>query len=161
MEERLLQHLKKRYRIVLISMMVLLGIAVFWLLAVLLTYADVMELVDMKDGTEIKAQVICAALLLGALIAGTVTLVPYRTDIVLLRKHEYRLIEATFVRYDYQLSHDEDSRLHAVPLFQDTLTKEILTFPLDEKDLESLGRDVCYRIAYLPNTRIAVVEKNK
>ena len=100
---------------------------------------------------------ICAALLLGMSIAGTVTLVPYKKDLDLIRRHECRVIEATFVRFDYRRSNDEDRHLDAVPLFQDTLTREIVTFSIDEKEYEMLERDACYRIGYLPNTKIALV----
>ncbi len=159
MEERLLKNLKKRYRFVLIVEMILLGLAVLGLFAVLLTYTSVIALVDLKDGVDIKIMLFCAVLLLGMLIAGAFALVPYVKDLNLLRKHEYRLIEATFVRFDYQLSNSEDSRLDAIPLFQDTLTRELMTFSIDEVELGAPERDDLYRIAYLPNSRLAVLEK--
>ena len=40
-------------------------------------------------------------------------------------------------------------------MFCDTGTREILTFSWEEE----LEQDVCYRIGYLPNTRIAVIDK--
>ena len=93
-------------------------------------------------------------LLIGAITGAFVKLWPYRKDLQLIRKHEYRVIEATFLRYDYQIVNAKRSQMYTIPLFCDTLTKEILTFSVDEE----LEQDVCYRIGYLPNTRTAVVE---
>ena len=159
MEERLLQNLKNRYRFVLIGEMILLVVVVLGIIAALLSYLNVISWMDIMGGVDIKVQCICAALLLGMSIAGTVTLVPYKKDLDLIRRHECRVIEATFVRFDYRRSNDEDRHLDAVPLFQDTLTREIVTFSIDEKEYEMLERDACYRIGYLPNTKIAVVDK--
>ncbi len=133
--------------------MILVGITLFWFLDSLLTY----ELVEMKEGTDLKELFASGVFLLGGVVAAVVTLLPYGKDLGLIRKREYRLIEATFIRYDFQPVGGKNSRMRSVPLFCDTLTREILTFNLDEE----LVQDVCYRIGYLPHTKTAVIEKLK
>ena len=154
MEEKLFQKLKSNCRFILGFTMILTCISMLWFLSSLLAYPSENEVVDMKNGKELLWLLAPFVLLIGAITGAFVKLLPYGKDLRLIRKHEYRVIEATFLRYDYQRENADSSRLHPVPLFCDTLTKEILTFSVDEE----LEQDVCYRIGYLPNTRTAVVE---
>ena len=154
MEEKLYRKLKSDCRFILICMTILVCIFIAWFLGSLLTYLDIMKFFEMKEETKLKELLEPVVLLLGAMTVGSVTLLPYGKDLRLIRKHEYRIIEATFLRYDYQNINGKTSKMRAVPLFCDTLTKEILTFPLDEE----LEQGVCYRIGYLPNTKTAVID---
>ena len=154
MEEKLLQKLKSHCRFILGFTMILAVICLLWFVYSLSEYPSENEVFDMKNGKELLWLLAPIVLLVCAIAGAIVKLLPYRKDLRLLRKHEYRVIEATFLRYDYQRENADSSRLHPVPLFCDTLTKEILTFSVDEE----LEQDVCYRIGYLPNTRTAVVE---
>ena len=154
MEEKLLQKLKSHCRFILGFTMILTCISMLWFLSSLLAYPSENEVVDMKNGKELLWLLAPFVLLIGAITAAFVKLLPYGKDFRLIRKHEYRVIEATFLRYDYQRVNAKISQMYTIPLFCDTLTREILTFSIDEE----LEQDVCYRIGYLPNTRTAVVE---
>ena len=155
MEERLLQNLKNRYRFVLIGEMILLVVVVLGIIAALLSYLNVISLMDIMGGVDIKVQCICAALLLGMSIAGAVALVPYKKDLDLIRRHEYRVIEGVVLRYDFRNDGGDPPTMVEIPIIQDRVTGEIM-----ELDLGSyLIRNACYLIGYLPNTGIAVVEK--
>jgi hypothetical protein len=155
MEEKLYQKLKRDCRLILLCTMILTGVFLLWFLSSLLTYLGVMTLVEMKDEMEMLSLLAPTVLLIGAIVAASVKSFPYGKDLRMIRKHEYRIIEATFLRYDYQRVNADSSRMYAVPLFCDTLAKEILTFSVD-KELE---QDVSYRIGYLPNTKTATIEK--
>jgi hypothetical protein len=155
MEEKLYQKLMRDCRLILLCTMILIGVFLLWFLSSLLTYLGVMTLVEMKDEMEMLSLLAPTVLLIGAIVAASVKSFPYGKDLRMIRKHEYRIIEATFLRYDYQRVNADSSRMHAVPLFCDTLAKEILTFSVD-KELE---QDVSYRIGYLPNTKTAAIEK--
>ena len=155
MEERLLQNLKNRYRFVLIGEMILLVVVVLGLIAALLSYLNVISWMDIMGGVDIKVQCICAALLLGMSIAGAVALVPYKKDLDLIRRHEYRAIEGVVLRYDFRNDGGDPPTMVEIPIIQDRVTGEIM-----ELDLGSyLIQNACYRIGYLPNTKIAVVDK--
>ena len=155
MEERLLQNLKNRYRFVLIGEMILLVVVVLGIIAALLSYLNVISWMDIMGGVDIKVQCICAALLLGMSIAGAVALVPYKKDLDLIRRHEYRVIEGVVLRYDFRNDGGDPPTTVEIPIIQDRVTGEIM-----ELDLGSyLIQNACYRIGYLPNTGIAVVEK--
>lgn len=154
MEEKLFQKLKSSCRLILGCTMILAVICLLWFAYSLSEYPSENEAVDMQNGKELLWLFAPIVLLIGAITAAFVKLLPYGKDLRLLRKHEYRVIEATFLRYDYQRVNANRSPMYTIPLFCDTLTKEILTFSIDEE----LEQDVCYRIAYLPNTRTAVVE---
>ena len=154
MEEKLFQKLKSNCRLILTCTMILAVICLLWFAYSLSEYPSENEAVDMQRGKELLWLFAPVILLIGGITAAFVKLLPYGKDLRLIRKHEYRVIEATFLRYDYQKEDANSSRMHPVPIFCDTLTKEILTFSIDEE----LEQDVCYRIGYLPNTRTAVVE---
>ena len=155
MEERLLQNLKNRYRFVLIGEMILLVVVVLGIIAALLSYLNVISWMDLMGGVDIKVQCICAALLLGMSIAGAVALVPYKKDLDLIRRHEYRVIEGVVLRYDFRNDGGDPPTMVEIPIIQDRVTGEIM-----ELDLGSyLIQNACYRIGYLPNTKIAVVDK--
>ena len=155
MEERLLQNLKNRYRFVLIGEMILLVVVVLGIIVALLSYLNVISWMDIMGGVDIKVQCICAALLLGMSIAGAVALVPYKKDLDLIRRHEYRVIEGVVFRYDFRNDGGDPPTMVEIPIIQDRVTGEIM-----ELDLGSyLIQNACYLIGYLPNTRIAVVEK--
>ena len=155
MEERLLQNLKNRYRFVLIGEMILLVVVVLGIIAALLSYLNVISWTDIMGGVDIKVQCICAALLLGMSIAGAVALVPYKKDLDLIRRHEYRVIEGVVLRYDFRNDGGDPPTMVEIPIIQDRVTGEIM-----ELDLGSyLIQNACYRIGYLPNTKIAVVDK--
>lgn len=154
MEEKLMKKLKERFAMMLAAMAILLCIALFMLIGSLLTVLGVTKMIEMGDETELLAS---AVFFLGAIVAAVVTLRPFLRDYRSIRKHEYRVLEAVFVRYDFQKTGDENSRLRRIPLFCDTVTREMLTFDLDEE----LIQDECYRIAYLPKSRTAVIEKVK
>lgn len=154
MEEKLLQKLKSHCRFILGFTMILAVICLLWFAYSLSEYPSENEAVDMQGGKELLWLFAPVILLIGGITAACMKLWPYRKDLQLIRKHEYRVIEATFLRYDYQRVNAKISQMYTIPLFCDTLTKEILTFSVDEE----LEQDVCYRIGYLPNTRTAVVE---
>ena len=154
MEEKLLQKLKRDRQLILTCTMILAVICLLWFAYSLSEYPSGNEAVDMQSGKELLWLFAPVILLIGAITGAFVKLWPYRKDLQLIRKHEYRVIEATFLRYDYQIVNAKRSQMYTIPLFCDTLTKEILTFSVDEE----LEQDVCYRIGYLPNTRTAVVE---
>ena len=139
----------------LLTIIVLLGIALFVLGESLLSYADLIEMIEMKEDAELKALLASVVFFLGAVVASIVVLLPFLRDYRSIRKHEYRVIEAIFVRYDFRKTGGENSDMRAIPLFCDTLTREILTFDWEEE----LIQDECYRIGYLPNTKTAVIEK--
>ncbi len=154
MEEKLFQKLKSNCRLILTCTMILAVICLLWFAYSLSEYPSENEAVGMKNGKELLWLFAPIVLLIGAITAAFMKLLPYGKDLRLLRKHEYRVIEATFLRYDYQRVDASRSQMYTIPLFCDTLTREILTFSIDEE----LEQDVCYRIGYLPNTRTAVVE---
>ena len=154
MEEKLFQKLKSNCRLILTCTMILAVICLLWFAYSLSEYPSENEAVDMQSGKELLWLFAPVILLIGAITAAFVKLLPYRKDLQLIRKHEYQVIEATFLRYDYQRVNAKSSQMYTIPLFCDTLTREILTFSIDEE----LEQDVCYRIGYLPNTRTAVVE---
>lgn len=155
MEEKLLQNLKNRYRFVLIGEMILLVVVVLGIIAALLSYLNVISWMDIMGGVDIKVQCICAALLLGMSIAGAVALVPYKKDLDLIRRHEYRVIEGVVLRYDFRDDGADPPTTVEIPIIQDRKTGEVI-----ELDLGSyLIQNACYLIGYLPNTKIAVVDK--
>lgn len=155
MEEKLRQKLKRNCGTMLASMAVLVGIAFFLLMGTLLTSTGVIQMIEMKEEKELKVLLAAILFFLGSIVASIVTLRPYLLDYRAMQKHDYRVIEAVFVRYDYQKTGDEDSTLREIPIFCDAVTREMLTFDLDEE----LEQDADYRIAYLPQSRTAVVER--
>jgi hypothetical protein len=88
-------------------------------------------------------------------VAGAVALVPYKKDLDLIRRHEYRVIEGVVLRYDFRNDGGDPPTMVEIPIIQDRVTGEIL-----ELDLGSyLIQNACYLIGYLPNTGISVVVK--
>ncbi len=155
MEEKLRKKLKSESRIILFGLVILLGLALYIGMFSLVVCLGLDKATEAEKQDNLK--IILAAVLI--FMCGSAMflkiMIPVGKDYQLLKKHEYRIIEATFIRYDYQKNVKENYPMRAVPLFCDTVTREILTFPWEEE----LEQDVCYRIGYLPNTRIAVIDK--
>ncbi len=154
MEEKLKKKLKSECRIVLFGLVILLGLILFIGMYSLVICLGLNKAPGTEKEYSLKMILAAAFILLCGSVIVLKVLLPVGKDYRLIQRREYRIIEATFMRYDFQKVGDRHSVMRTIPLFCDTVTREILTFDIEEE----LEQDVCYRIAYLPNTKIAVVE---
>ena len=122
----------------------------------LISSFDLIPLLHMGASRELLVLALSVCLLVcGSLIGVKKFLLPYMRDHRLLKNKEYRVIEGVVLRYDFRDDGGDPPTRVEIPVIQDRVTGEIM-----ELDLGSyLIQNACYLIGYLPNTRIAVVEK--
>ena len=156
MEEKLRSLLKKKFWIGAVCFSVIPIAAFLMFIVFLLSNLDVIPLLRMRTSHELLALVFSVSLLVcGSLIGVKRFLLPYMRDHRLLKNKEYRVIEGVVLRYDFRNDGGDPPTMLEIPIIQDRVTGEIM-----ELDLGSyLIQNACYLIGYLPNTRIAVVEK--
>ena len=156
MEEKLRSLLKKKFWIRAVCFSVIPIAALLMFIVFLLSNLDVIPLLRMRTSHELLALVFSVSLLVcGSLIGVKRFLLPYIRDHRLLKNKEYRVIEGVVLRYDFRDDGGDPSTMVEIPIIQDRVTGEIM-----ELDLGSyLIQNACYRIGYLPNTKIAVVDK--
>ena len=156
MEEKLRSLLKKKFWIGAVCFSVIPIAALLMFIVFLLSNLDVILLLRMRTSHELLALVFSVSLLVcGSLIGVKRFLMPYMRDHRLLKNKEYRVIEGVVLRYDFRNDGGDPPTMVEIPIIQDRVTGEIM-----ELDLGSyLIQNAYYLIGYLPNTRIAVVEK--
>jgi hypothetical protein len=156
MEEKLHSLFKKKFWIGLAGFSVIPIAALLMLIVFLLSYFDVIPLFHMRTSHELPALVFSVSLLMcGSFVSVKRFLLPYVRDYRLLKNKEYRVIEGVVLRYDFRDDGGDPPTMVEIPIIRDRVTGEIM-----ELDLGSyMIQNACYRIGYLPNTGIAVVEK--
>lgn len=157
MEEKLYKRWKESFVTTLGAMTVLILIATFLLVASLLTYYEIVTIVDMKENTKLLSLCVCGIFEAGVLLGTFIALLPYIRDYRLLKEKKYTVIDGVVVTF-----HDEDDgaeppTTHRTPIIKNLQTDELIRIETDQ-DVENEGH---YLIYYLPRTKISVAEKKR
>ena len=156
MENLLLTKLKERAMSKLQAMSLLILIAMFLLVSTLLTYYDVINIVEMTDKNESWLLVFTSIFLVGSIGVTLANMIPYFLDYKSVKAKSYVVLTAVVSRFDFYESGYEPIERHWFPVFEDVDSGKALTLEINEK--VEIGEQ--YFIVYLPRTKIAVI-KNK
>ncbi len=155
MEEKLYKRWKEGFSTTLGAMILLILIATFLLAASLLTYYEVVRIVDMKENTKWLCLCACGIFEVGALLGAFLALIPYICDYRSLKEKKYTVIDGVVITFYDEDDGAEPPTTHRTPIVKDLQTDELIRIDTDQ-DVESEGH---YLIFYLPRTKVSVWEK--
>ena len=157
MEEKLYERWKKGFITTLGAMTLLILIATFLLAASLLTYYEVVRIVDMKENTKWLCLCACGIFEAGALLGAFITLLPYIRDFRSLKEKKYSVIDGVVITFFDEDDGAEPPTTHRTPIIKNLQTDELIRIETDQ-DVENERH---YLIYYLPGTKISVAEKKR
>jgi len=157
MEDLLLKRLKKHAISKLEVMSLLILIAVFLFVSTLLTYYDVIHIVEKNDKDELNLLIFSLIFLVLAIGITVATMVPYFLDYKSIKNKSYITLTAVVSRFDFKWSGYEPMERIWFPVLVDINSGNSFTLEIDEK--VEVGKQ--YLIVYLPRTKITVLKTNR
>ena len=155
--EKLFKKWKECFRSRLGSLLLLALIPTCLLIASLLTYLDIVTLVEMTEQNRLLILVF-SCVLEGVSIASVVALtVVFYMDYRLIRTEGFRVIDGVVLRFEFGQEGTEPPISYRVPIVRDLRTGESLALTLDRE----VNPGERYLIYYLTRTKIAVVLKSE
>ena len=156
MKDLLYRKLKEHLVSTLRAMLLFMGITSFLFFSTLLTYFDVISIVELNEQNKLIILIFTAILEAGAIVGTLVSMIPYACDYQLIKKEKFKVIHGIVNRFEFYMEGTEPPTTYAVPVIEDLHTGEILKTELDQN--VEIG-DRCL-ICFLPRTKIAVWVNN-
>ena len=155
MEDQLFNKLKKEAASTMHTMLLLIFIMCFLLIAVLLSYFDVIHIVELNPGNKRLLLIFTIVLSAGSLVGAVITMVPFYLDYRMVRNKAYEVQTVTVSRFDFYWSGYEPLERIWFPVFEDVNSGKILKIEVDEK--VEVGE--IFSIVHLHRTKITVLKK--
>jgi hypothetical protein len=155
--EKLFKKWKEYFRSRLGSLLLLTLIPTCLLIASLLTYLDIVSLVDMNEQNKLLVLVFSCVFEAASIAAVVAVTVVFYMDYRLIRTESFRVIDGVISRFEFGEEGTEPPISYRVPIVKDLKSGESLALTLDRE----VNTGERYLIYYLPRTKIAVIFKSE
>lgn len=155
MEKLLYKKLKEHAANTLNAMLLLIIIMTILFISTLLTYFEIITIVEMNEKNKVFILILSVALEIGAVAGALISMIPFTHDYRLVKNGKYKIIDGVVTRFTSYQDGMEPPSTNWLPVIEDLQTGEILKIELDQA--VEVG-DRC-TICFLPKTKIAVIKK--